>query len=37
MAAIESFDSAVDIAGTARTFGVTLTPLEAVVGTMFGG
>jgi hypothetical protein len=37
MAAMESYDSVIDMADTARTFGVELTPLEMVAGRMFGG
>ncbi len=37
MAAMESYDSVIDMSETARTFGVELTPLEVVVGRMFGG
>lgn len=36
MAAMERDDSAIDMADTACTFGVELTPLEVVVGRMFG-
>jgi hypothetical protein len=36
MAAMERYDSVIDMSETARTFGVELTPLEVVVGRMFG-
>jgi uncharacterized protein YbjT (DUF2867 family) len=37
MAAMESYDSMLDMAETARTYGVALTPLEVVAERMFGG
>jgi uncharacterized protein YbjT (DUF2867 family) len=35
MAAMERYDSVIDMAQTARTFGLNLTPLEVVVGRLF--
>jgi hypothetical protein len=37
MAAMESYESMLDMAETARTYGVALTPLEVVAERMFGG
>jgi NADH dehydrogenase len=37
MAAMETFDAVVDMSETARTFGVEPTPVDVVVGRMFGG
>jgi uncharacterized protein YbjT (DUF2867 family) len=37
MAAMESYDSVIDMDETARTFGVKLTPLEVVAKRMFAG
>ena len=37
MAALETFDSVVDMKGTARTFGVELTTLDVIIGRMFAG
>jgi NADH dehydrogenase len=37
MAAMESYDSVVDMAETARSFSVALTPVDVVVGRLFGG
>jgi hypothetical protein len=37
MAAMETYDSVIDMAEAARTFGVELTPLEVVADRMFGG
>jgi len=36
LAAMESYDSVLDMTEMARTFGVALAPLEVVVGRMFG-
>jgi uncharacterized protein YbjT (DUF2867 family) len=36
MAAMDSFDSVIDMTEAAHTFGVELTPLEVVAGRMFG-
>ncbi len=37
MATMERYDSVIDMAEAARTFGVELTPLEVVADRMFGG
>jgi len=37
VAALETFDSVVDMTGSARTFGVELKTLEVIVGRMFAG
>jgi hypothetical protein len=35
LAAMERYDSVIDMAKAARTFGVELTPLQVVVGRLF--